>query len=745
MLIKRKLQLTGLSVVVIIVIGIAVQYTTLNSVVELSEEAELLSEIEINMDKLIRHERDFLAHKDPANIASFNKTLAAMLANLGILKEKYFDSTAEMRHIIGAEGALNEYKKIFEEVVALQKRIGLGPGDGLYGQLRAAEHKAEVLIVAQKSDVMLSRMLMLQRHEEEYMRRRDEAYVKQYETEFKEFMQVLATRSWPTETRKQVADLTAEYRQHFMDLIASERIKGAKLEEGKTGQSRSAIQDIESVLDEMNKALQMRTDKRVKIAEISQIAMAVAMLVFVMSALFIVYKRLVGSLDRLLNGMANAAKNKDLSIRIDILGVDEFAQTAHAFNQMSSEYDAIMRRLSQSSLGLSTTASELNAITERTNQGVNRQYQESDQVATAMNEMAATVQEVARNAAEAAKASGSASEYAMQGKDVVTRAGNGLRALADEVTNTAKAISQLEKESDNIGTVLSVIQSIAEQTNLLALNAAIEAARAGESGRGFAVVADEVRTLAQRSKVSTEEIKAIIERLQTVARTAVQAMDAGLKQSSIAVEQADAAGATLEQIANAVLQINDMNSQIATAAEEQYAVAETVNASVTTIASISDETAQLAKKTLETGNHLATLAMELHQAIGVFKLGSHLDLSKAKSAHLAWKAKLRSFLDGQQTLSLEEAVSHKHCVLGKWYYSDGLQKFGHIQAMQEVEHPHAEMHGLIKNIIELKQKGDHAAAEKIYAQVAPLSERIVALLSDVEQAANAAPKLAANS
>ena len=203
---------------------------------------------------------------------------------------------------------------------------------------------------------------------------------------------------------------------------------------------------------------------------------------------------------------------------------------------------------------------------------------------------------------------------------MVNDAVGSIRQLADDIEDTSKTINALEVESKNIGTVLNVIQGIAEQTNLLALNAAIEAARAGESGRGFAVVADEVRSLAQRSQESTEEIKQIIDRLQSGARTAVDKMERGRNQANLTVEQAEQAGQALDAITNAIMSINDMNTQIASAAEEQSAVAEEINRNVVTIAEVADETAASAQQTTDTSGELAALAMELHELISEFSI-----------------------------------------------------------------------------------------------------------------------------
>ena len=237
-----------------------------------------------------------------------------------------------------------------------------------------------------------------------------------------------------------------------------------------------------------------------------------------------------------------------------------------------------------------------------------------------MNEMTATVQEVASHAAHAAEAATSARDEAQGGQRVVSANIDAIQRLADEVMQTAELINRLAEDSNAIGTVLDVIRGIAEQTNLLALNAAIEAARAGEQGRGFAVVADEVRTLAQRTQESTSEIQDMIERLQAGARNAVEAMEKGRAGAESSVRQAVTAGESLQAINQAVAAISDMNLQIATAAEEQSAVAEEINRNITTINMVADETAVGAEQTAEASQELARLAMNLQRIVSQFRV-----------------------------------------------------------------------------------------------------------------------------
>jgi methyl-accepting chemotaxis protein len=318
--------------------------------------------------------------------------------------------------------------------------------------------------------------------------------------------------------------------------------------------------------------------------------------------------------------MRDVSASKDLSLRASPDGADELADIAESYNEMAAEFERTIEQIVTSSTQVSQAASELATLTMRSGDGATQQQNESRSLATAINEMSATVQSVAHSASDAATASETADQAAAQGRSVVNQAVAGIQELARQVENTSDAIRELEHESENIGTVLSVIQGIAEQTNLLALNAAIEAARAGEQGRGFAVVADEVRTLAQRSQESTEEIRAIIERLQSGAKGAVTAMANGHEQSQTTVAQAQQAGEELDAIAGAVTEINGMNMQIASAAQEQSAVAEEINRNIINIADVTDQATNDIAAISQTSRDLASLAENLNRTIAEFKV-----------------------------------------------------------------------------------------------------------------------------
>lgn len=310
----------------------------------------------------------------------------------------------------------------------------------------------------------------------------------------------------------------------------------------------------------------------------------------------------------------------DLTSRIEISSSDELGRIASGFNRFIGKLQGIVREISGSTVQLATAAEEMSAVTQETSGALTSQQSEVGQVATAMNEMSATAQEVATNAAHAAKAAQDADQQAKEGTRVISKTISGIRGLASEVQDATTVISKLESDSDSIGMVLDVIRGIAEQTNLLALNAAIEAARAGEQGRGFAVVADEVRTLAQRTQQSTQEIQGMIQRLQEGAQKAVSVMKRSSTQADASVEQAATAEHSLSAITASIVRILDMNMQIASAAEEQTAVSEEINRSMTKVNDLTEQTAGGSQQTASAVTELARLAARLDGLVAQFKV-----------------------------------------------------------------------------------------------------------------------------
>lgn len=309
----------------------------------------------------------------------------------------------------------------------------------------------------------------------------------------------------------------------------------------------------------------------------------------------------------------------DLTQRLPIEGNDELTSINRAFNIFIEKIQNLVKQANQSSLAVSAAAEELSAVTQQSSQTIQQQGQETDQVATAMNEMTATVQEVATNASEAADAARQAIERKNEGDAQLKVMLRTITELESSIEETANTLEHLKEGTANINVVMEVISSVAEQTNLLALNAAIEAARAGEHGRGFAVVADEVRGLAARTQESTTEIQATIERLTSEADQSYNAMAISRKKVQETVGNAKKTTDALEHLTAAIELISDMNTQIASAAEQQAAVADEINRNIVNINDLSSQTQDGAQQTTQASHDLARLAETLNQQVSEFK------------------------------------------------------------------------------------------------------------------------------
>jgi methyl-accepting chemotaxis protein len=582
-----------------------------------------VSQVESGMLMQRRNEKDFLARNDLQYKKKFVKNFTILEQRVKSLREAVTSAGLDLTQIDALEKSFVNYKNTFLSLTAIQKKIGLHSEDGLYGSLRDAVHQAETKIKALADQQLRADMLQLRRNEKDFMLRLDIKYLTKFNNNIERFLQNLVQSEHSSTNKDYIKSSMQLYQNGFAELVKNTQLKGLNSKQGTLGAMRSSVHESEFLLKEISLMMNETIEEEVgNMDTFEQITGAICFVLatLVLATLACLSIGILRPIRELASTMSQAAKENDLTIRMTIKSQDEIGETSQAFNTMLEKFQASIGQVGGSSTRIAEASKDMSAITLHTTQAIQEQKSQTEQLATAMNQMTDTVQEVAKNTAEAANGAAQAITESDAGRKVVNRTTETINSLSKSISRASSAIQKVEGDTKNVGTVLEVIRSIAEQTNLLALNAAIEAARAGEQGRGFAVVADEVRILASRTQGATQEIQQMIESLQTGTQEAVKLMTESSEFSQKGVEQTLKAGDALVGIVNAVSTINDMNIQIAGAAEEQGAVAEEIHRNVSSISEVANQTTDNAEQTAQASGDLARLADDLNTLVTQFKV-----------------------------------------------------------------------------------------------------------------------------
>lgn len=352
---------------------------------------------------------------------------------------------------------------------------------------------------------------------------------------------------------------------------------------------------------------------------LSLLMMGGAIVVAFVWFLYVVQRAIIAPANALVGDLERLAES-DFSVPVQVRTHDELGRIAAAAVRVQAQVGQLISGIRQTVIQLSEGMREMREIAERTDRELIQQDDETEQVAAAMNEMAATSREVSQHSEETSKATSSAQKLSQQGALASTNAIGSIGGLGVRVREAGDAIQQVEKQAEDIGRILDVVAQIAEQTNLLALNAAIEAARAGEQGRGFAVVAEEVRSLATRTQSSTTQIQDMISQLQNGTRAAVDVMDRVRSEAAASEDEVESAAVSLAEIVEAIKHIDQMSGQIATASQEQSDVANEVSRNLVAISDGSKHARDYAGTTAESSRRLEALTEDVSELTQRFRL-----------------------------------------------------------------------------------------------------------------------------
>ncbi len=599
------ITLLGLSIIAVSTLK------TFSDINKLHESRVLLDEYHASLLTLRRHEKDFQSRLELRYVQYFNQTMAQALQQksslAGLLRTLDIDA-----QILDSQTAyLNAYSEQFARYAALQQTIGLNSESGLYGRLRAAIHGVERLLGSESE--ARAEMLMLRRHEKDFMLRRDVKYVGKFDSSREQFATLLADN----ETLMQGL---AVYAQSFHALVDKEQEKGLDANSGASGKMRDAVHQVEEDFTVMRESVEQAVEHGFEQAHKTMLMALLAIAAVLLALVLFVARRIVRALSQFNKEILSIIDDKDLTRQVTVQGGSEIAQVATAFNALIANLHNIIDAIYKASDHMAAAATEMSTISDKVNNASKEQSVEVDQAAVAVTEMSQTIQEIARNAASAADSVNMVHEQLQEGVRVGGDARDNIQLLTQEVQEAASAILELEKNSKNIGQVLDAIQNVAEQTNLLALNAAIEAARAGEQGRGFAVVADEVRTLARRTQESTETIRLTIVEFQQGTNDVVQTVNKSNERAEVGIAKVTRSTEILNEISVMVSGMSGMNMQIAAASEEQSVASNEISRNVTRVSDLSVNVRSQTQLAAKASAELTRLGDSLCDMVKVFKL-----------------------------------------------------------------------------------------------------------------------------
>ncbi|WP_271270742.1 methyl-accepting chemotaxis protein [Aliamphritea hakodatensis] len=616
MTIKNKLILLLAIVLMSVAALFGLLMYSLNTLNDLRENESLVGKLKQEQLAMGLYEQAFVTTLQPGAEVNFvqaktrfNEHLVTAIGQLD------GDTQSPLQSL---NGYFMEYDASFIEVANLLKTIGLNEKEGLRGGLRGAVHAAEKNVQAINSDALYVRILQLRRNEKDFIIRSDEKYLTKFTGNFDKAVAVVRQVDFSQSQRQTTLDLLSDYKRQFVALVEARKTLGLRSDTGLRGVMLEQAGKTQAILDEINVTLQAHVAAEVSRVQMLAIAIVIAVALIVGTAVVLISRSILVPISRLASCMQKVSAGKNMTLRYEGSSRDELGKMGCDFNAMMTIFQTLIGDVVKAIGHLQSSSEQLARSANSAAVDLQNQQDEVVQIASAVHEMEAAMAEIAGNTENTSATARNSLHQAEQSKTSNAELIGSIRSLADQASDTDTEVKTLQKESEEIGSVLGVIKSIAEQTNLLALNASIEAARAGEQGRGFAVVADEVRSLAERTQSSASEIEGMISQLQTRTNRATELMSVSLSRSQQSAEHAEASIDMLDTITQDAETIVDMTAQVAAATEEQANVAGEINQNVDKIRLIIDDASAQTQLNVTASDEVAAQAQQLKLAVGQF-------------------------------------------------------------------------------------------------------------------------------
>ncbi len=619
MTIKHRLFLLSAVITTAALLILALQqYTTQRSDL-LRHGITTLMDVEADMQALFAAEQSYLLTHSQKSRDYFFHEQQSITEELHELNEIMTLLGLDTRPLDNIYRDLDTITTRFSELEKLVQTIGLDENKGLRGSLRTAAHQVEIVFSATGNYRLLSNLLMMRRHEKDFLLRLDNKYVDRYDHAHGVLLNALEQAELSPSHRSESTHNLNTYADSFHRLVDSKRQLGLSENDGLRAELDNSISQA---LHNQGMLVQttLNAIKQARTTQDKILFTSTLILIITLVSMTLLMARSIGrSLTRITEAMEHVADGTAaLSVSLPEEGRDETTQIARAFNRFTRKLDQTVQQVLMVATNLSQSSLRAQEITHATSSSIEEQVEAITQLSSTVGQMADSSQQVNEAVYSASETAQDVRREAVEGRAVVSSAVDGMQEMQDEIEQLEQSISALTGHHQDVGQVLDMIVTIAEQTNLLALNAAIEAARAGEQGRGFAVVADEVRALSKRTTDATDEVRKLMDTIRAGNQEAVGLMTRSAKASARNLERTQAAGETFALIATAVEGISDSNVQVAAQAEQQSELAATVRDNIHKIDESVRDLSELARKNISDNGDLSQFSVQLESLVAGF-------------------------------------------------------------------------------------------------------------------------------